>query len=114
IKIAIIDTGIDINHPMFQDGSLTFPAGYPKFTSPTPLCNASDQRFTNTKVIVARNYVPLLSNPDQNCDAEDRDGHGTFTAAIAGGRRATAPLASIAGAAPKAYLGSYKVFGTPG
>ncbi|MBI2817388.1 MAG: S8 family serine peptidase [Acidobacteria bacterium] len=114
IKIGIIDTGIDINHPMFQDPSLTIPMGYPKYTAPTPQCNASDQAFTNSKVIVARNYVTLLSNPDQNCDAEDRDGHGTFGAAIAAGRRVTAPLASVAGAAPKAYLGSYKVFGTPG
>lgn len=114
IKIAIIDTGIDINHPMLQDSSLTFPATFPKFTTPTPRCNNSDQPFTNTKVIVARNYVTMLSNPDQNCDAEDRDGHGTFTAAIAAGRRVNAPLSSLVGAAPKAYLGSYKVFGTPG
>src|SRR6266436_107422 len=29
IKIAILDTGIDQNHPSFQDSSLKTPAGYP-------------------------------------------------------------------------------------
>ena len=114
IRIAVIDTGIDINHPMFQDVSLTPPSGFPRFTAPTLECPNSDQRYTNTKVIVARNYVTLLDTPDPHCDAEDRDGHGTFVAGIAAGQRVTAPLASLAGVAPKAFLGSYKVFGTPG
>jgi len=114
VRIAVIDTGIDINHPMLQDPSLVPPAGFPRFTAATLSCPASDQLFTNSKVIVARNYVRLLQNPDLNCDAMDRDGHGTFVSGIAAGHRRQAPLASIAGAAPKAFLGSYKVFGTPG
>src|SRR6266852_3371041 len=32
MKIAILDTGIDQNHPSFQDSALRIPAGY-------PLCN---------------------------------------------------------------------------
>ena len=114
IRIAVIDTGIDINHPMLQDPAVALPAGYPRFTASTADCLNSDQRYTNTKVIVARNYVSLLEEPDPHCDAEDRDGHGTFIAGIIAGRRATAPLASLSGVAPKAFLGSYKVFGTPG
>lgn len=114
IRIALIDTGIDVNHPMFQDASLTPPSGFPRFTASTPDCINFDQQYTNTKVIVARNYVSLLDSPDPHCDAEDRDGHGTFVGGIAAGRRVTAPLASLAGVAPKAFLGSYKVFGTPG
>lgn len=114
IKIGVIDTGIDINHPMFQDGSLTPPPGFPVFTTPTASCPKSDQLFTNSKVIVARNYVSLLSILDLNCDAMDRDGHGTFVAGVAAGRRAQGPLANISGVAPKAFLASYKVFGTPG
>lgn len=114
IRIGVIDTGIDINHPMFQDASLMPPAGFPKATTATSDCSAQDLKYTNSKVIVARNYVRLLDNFDPNCDAEDRDGHGTFVAGIAAGVRVNAPLASIAGVAPKAFLGSYKVFGTPG
>ena len=114
IKIAVIDTGIDTNHPMFQDPSLAPPGSFPLFTPASVDCPGSDEDYTNFKVIVARNYVSLLEIPDPNCDAEDRDGHGTFVAAIAAGNRVTGPLASIAGVAPKAFLGSYKVFGTPG
>ena len=114
VRIGVIDTGIDVNHPMFEDASLTPPAGFPKSTDPTDDCAAQDMKYTNSKVIVARNYVRLLDAFDPNCDAEDRDGHGTFVAGIAAGRRVTTPLASIAGAAPKAFLGSYKTFGTPG
>ncbi|MBI3894793.1 MAG: S8 family serine peptidase [Acidobacteria bacterium] len=121
VRIAVIDSGVDINHPMFQDTSLTPPAGFPKFTAasgPMTQCPngnfSSDQRFTNSKVIVARNYVSLLNNPDPHCDAEDRGGHGTFVAGIAAGRRVQAPLASLVGVAPKAFIGSYKIFGTKG
>ena len=114
VKVGIIDTGIDINSPMLQDSSLTPPPGFPLFTAPSGSCPNSDQAFTNSKVIVARNYVSLLSSADPNCDAMDRDGHGTFVSAIVAGRRAQAPLANIAGIAPEAFLGSYKVFGTPG
>ncbi|MBI4460537.1 MAG: S8 family serine peptidase [Acidobacteria bacterium] len=121
VRIAVVDTGVDINHPMLQDASLVPPAGFPRFTAgsgPTSKCpNAnftSDQRFTNSKVIVARNYVSLLGNPDPNCDAMDRDGHGTFIAGAAAGRRVQASAASISGIAPKAFIGSYKVFGTQG
>ena len=114
VKIAVIDTGIDTSHPMLQDPSLTSPAGFPRFTAASMDCPGSDEMRTNSKVIVARNYAELLRAPDPNCDAEDRDGHGTFVAAIAGGNRAQGPLASIAGVAPKAFLGNYKVFGTPG
>ncbi len=113
IRIGVIDTGIDVNHPMFQDVSLTPPAGFPRATASTPDCVNDDLKYTNSKVIVARNYVRLLDTFDANCDAEDRDGHGSFVAGIAAGRRAVGPLASVAGAAPKAFLGAYKVFGTP-
>src|ERR1017187_9433233 len=55
IKIGIIDSGIDLNHPGFQDPSLTPPAGFPK----------GDSNYTNNKVIVARSYVALDSYTDR-------------------------------------------------
>jgi subtilisin family serine protease len=60
VKIGIIDTGIDQDHPAFVDGSLTPPAGFPK-------CSGDDCKYTNKKVIVARSYVSMLtssSNPN--------------------------------------------------
>ncbi len=104
IKIGIIDTGIDITNPMFIDSSLVLPAGYPK----------GESAFTDSKVIVARNYISLLPNTQSVQTAVDEVGHGTFVAGCAAGKQVTAPLATISGMAPGAFLGSYKVFGTPG
>lgn len=114
IKIGIIDTGIDQTHPGFQDSSLTPPPGFPK----------GDKNFTNNKVIVARSYVSLVSagftanpvetsRPDDN-SPRDRVGHGTGIAMIAAGVQNTGPAGTIQGIAPKAFLGSYKIFGSPG
>ncbi|MCX6637693.1 MAG: S8 family serine peptidase, partial [Acidobacteria bacterium] len=117
VKIAIIDSGIDQAHLAFQDPSLTAPAGYPK-------CDGADCAFTNNKVIVARSYIPLVatgsppnpavdSRPDDN-SPRDRVGHGTALAMIAAGFTNTGPAATITGMAPRAWLGNYKIFGSPG
>lgn len=112
VKIGILDTGIDQNHPAFQDSSLSVPSGFPK----------GDKNYTSQKVIVARSYVAMLpfkdvlaadSRPD-DVTPRDRSGHGTAIAMIAAGERVTAPPGPISGIAPKAFLGSYKIFGSPG
>ncbi|MEK7408330.1 MAG: S8 family serine peptidase [Acidobacteriota bacterium] len=117
VKIGIIDTGIDHQHPGFQDDSLSPPPGYPK-------CTPGDCAYANNKVIVARSYVQMVaagspdnpaadSRPD-DLSARDRAGHGTAVAMIAAGRTNSGPGATITGVAPKAFLGNYKVFGSPG
>ncbi|HUK17698.1 MAG TPA: S8 family serine peptidase [Bryobacteraceae bacterium] len=117
IKIGIIDTGIDQTHPALQDSSLSTPSGFPK----------GDSNFTTNKVIVARSYVSMLSdtNPTDSYPddftARDRQGHGTFNAIVAAGNSTGTPAAAtaggpitISGMAPKAWLGNYKVEGSPG
>jgi len=99
IKVGIVDTGIDINHPMLQDAALPIPAGFPK----------GEKALTNSKVIVARNYISTLGDPRLDQNALDEDGHGTFVAAAAAGRRALSPFGSLAGVAPGAYLGNYRI-----
>jgi uncharacterized protein (TIGR03437 family) len=113
-RIGIIDSGVDATHPALQDPSLTPPAGFPRVS------RDSDRPFTSSKVIVARSYVdllsstdPLFSRPDDR-SARDRDGHGTAIAMLSAGRRVTAPGATVVGVAPKAFIGNYKVFGSPG
>jgi len=108
MKIGIIDTGIDAQHPGFQDSSLPIPSGFPRANAD------SDLAFTNRKVIVARSYAHLFVASDPDPSARDHVGHGTAAAMAAAGIQNTAPLASISGVAPKAYLGNYKVFGSPG
>jgi minor extracellular serine protease Vpr len=108
IKIGIIDTGIDITNPMFSPSGFTAPTGYPKYD------NIADKAFTNTKVIAARNYISFLTGTQRVRTAIDEIGHGTFVAGCAAGEQVNAPLATIAGMAPGAFLGSYKIFGTPG
>ena len=117
VKIAVIDTGIDQNHPAFQDRSLAAPAGF-------PLCAGDDCAFTNGKVIVARSYIrevaagtlpaPAVDSRPDDFSPRDHVGHGTAVAMIAGGATNTGPAATITGMAPKAWLGNYKVFGSPG
>ncbi|HUB25178.1 MAG TPA: S8 family serine peptidase, partial [Tepidisphaeraceae bacterium] len=46
--------------------------------------------------------------------ARDRVGHGTSVAMAAAGVLNAGPLATIRGVAPAAFLGNYKVFGSPG
>ncbi len=107
IKIGIIDTGIDQNHPGFQAPSLKPPSGFPK----------GDANFTNNKVIVARSYVSMVAQQYDSPDdltASDHIGHGTAIAMIAAGVSTNSPIGTIQGVAPGAFLGNYKVFGSPG
>jgi minor extracellular serine protease Vpr len=106
IKIGMIDTGIDVNNPAFSD-PLPAVTGFPK------VLTTSDVRFTNAKVIVAKNYTTLLPDGGEP-DADDRVGHGTGTAMAAAGGPAVSPFGPIMGVAPKAYLGSYKVLDASG
>ena len=98
IKIGILDSGIDMTHPMLQDSRLAMPAGFPK----------GERALTNSKVIVARNYVSLVDTHAE-ANAVDQFGHGTFVAAVAAGRRAVSPFGDVTGVAPGAYLGNYRV-----
>ncbi|MFB3829239.1 MAG: S8 family serine peptidase [Bryobacteraceae bacterium] len=116
MKIAIIDSGIDQNHPAFQDPTLTPPAGY-------PICQGGDCSFTNSKVIVARSYIrqvaagfganPAAESRPDDYTPRDHVGHGTALGMIAAGNTNTGPAATITGMAPRAFLGNYKIFGTP-
>jgi subtilisin family serine protease len=102
VKIAILDTGIDLSNPLFSDADYEMPEGFPKF-------NNDNQQFTNKKVIAAKSFVSGTSS------AEDENGHGTNVAGIAAGNFGTpSPLGLISGVAPRAYLGNYRVLNSAG
>ncbi len=135
VKIALIDTGVDISRPAFQDSSMQLPQGFTPICTQVPVpavTNAQGMfeeqacpdptKFTNNKVIIARSYVGALASgyftPDgttrpDDISPRDRLGHGTANAMISAGGTNTSPLGiSITGMAPKAWIGSYKVFGS--
>lgn len=105
VKIAIVDTGIQRDHPGFQDPSLPLPQGYPRGN------RDSDLAATSNKIIVARSYAV---REGEEPSPEDSLGHGTAVAMVAAGVLHNAPFGEISGMAPKAWLGSYKVFGASG
>ncbi len=107
VKIGILDCGVDVNHPAFQNFQTPMPSGFP-ITSGT--ATASN---VNNKVIVARVY----SDPENGVDNSFSDGldycdHGTTVAGIAAGLP-TSPvfngIGTIQGVAPGAWIGNYKV-----
>jgi minor extracellular serine protease Vpr len=103
VKVAIIDTGIDIEHPCFDD------AGYPA----TP--QLGDHRFTNNKVIVARVFNNQANRFDHTPEAIAD--HGTHVAGTVACNLDTPATVSgvdipydVSGVAPAAQLGNYNVF----
>lgn len=102
VKIAVIDTGIDKDHPGFQDPALPMPEGFPRANRP------QDLQFTSNKVIVARSYSHLYGTPT-DLGPRDRFGHGTAVAMVAAGVQHLSPIGLISGVAPKAWLGNYNV-----
>ncbi|HEV8145535.1 MAG TPA: S8 family serine peptidase [Bryobacteraceae bacterium] len=115
VKIAIVDTGIDETHPAFRDSTLSMPPGFPKGSG-------DDLNHATNKIIAVRSYVlplalfdgqPVNTRPD-DLSARDHFGHGTGLAMAAAGAPVGTPLGTISGVAPKAWLGNYKIFGSPG
>ena len=100
IKIAIIDSGIDITNPLFSGTGFTLPPGFPQGAA----------GFTNNKVISAKAFLD-----SQTATPQDLFGHGTSVAGIAAGDFNTpTPLGPISGVAPAAYLGNYCVLDSSG
>ena len=97
IKVGVIDTGIDQNHPFLRDDGMTMPEGFPK----------GDTRFTSNKVIVARVY-----NENPWYTAQAVQDHGTHVSGTIAGRAGTdaPPATGLSGVAPGAWLGAYNVF----
>ncbi|HWC65572.1 MAG TPA: S8 family serine peptidase, partial [Thermoanaerobaculia bacterium] len=112
VKIADLDTGVDFSNPMFSDPSLPMPDGFPK--------ENDGKGFANSKVIVAKYFQGIVDQNDlalshDQQTAQDLSGHGSHTASVAAGAKVTLSgsgrrAVTVAGVAPKAYIGDYKVF----
>ena len=109
IKVAVIDSGIRSEHPMFQSSGHTRPGGLPK----NDYCFVIDPSFCNDKLVVARYYTPTFQvHPDEYMSPLDYGGHGTHVAGTAVGNKVSTKYngvdVSISGVAPGASLMVYK------
>ena len=103
VKVAIIDTGIDVTHACFND------SGYPAQNQ------LGDRRFTNNKVIAAK--VFNNKTPSQNFTPEAIQDHGTHVSGTVACNFETPATVNgvaipykVSGVAPRALLGNYSVF----
>jgi minor extracellular serine protease Vpr len=113
IKVGIIDTGIDRDHPFFNPAGYAAPPGFPKADTLNNLLLC-----TSDKIIVARAYPDPNGNGPNSGEKSclDTIDHGTHVAGtVAGNAETTATVSGVAipglsGVAPRAWLGNYNVF----
>ena len=116
VKVAVVDTGIRPENPMFADDS--------GFVAPESLptddyCHTSAPDFCNNKLIVARSPLPTFEvHPDEHLSPLGYGSHGSHVAGTAVGNPVSITHegidVDISGVAPGAYLMVYKgLFTTP-
>jgi subtilisin family serine protease len=108
IKVGVIDTGIDISSPCFNDTGYTAPQGFPQ----------GPPSLTNNKVIVAKVFYNKAKN--QGLTPEAVQEHGTHVSGTIACDYGLTHLTTIVdgvpvlygvlGVAPGAQLGNYNVF----
>lgn len=111
VKVAIMDTGIDYNHPDLGGSG----------TDGDPASNDGvfDGDFPNSRVVTGWDFVGDAFNANSTAatynpvatpdpDPDDCQGHGTHVAGIVGAN------GGVKGVAPNVQFGAYRVFGCDG
>jgi minor extracellular serine protease Vpr len=118
VKVAVVDDGVDHEHPFLSPTGFSYPAGFPK----------GNTGSTTPKVIAARGFA----GPGANSTPLDRDRsfHGTHVAGIIAGVKTDVEAGrtgfcieasggchpavdDLEGVAPRAHIGNYRVFNVP-
>jgi subtilisin family serine protease len=112
MKIGIVDDGVDATNPFLNPTGYTYPAGFPE----------GQTTYTTPKVIVARAFPGPHSGKGGRLPIDRRVSfHATHVAGIAAGDAGTCspggrdhpPTCGLTGVAPRAYIGTYRVFNIP-
>jgi minor extracellular serine protease Vpr len=106
VKVAVMDTGIDIDHPAFGGSGTAGAESFPTARVATGWDFVGDDFNADT---TATSYNPTPA-PDRNPD--DCNGHGTHVAGIVGANEARPN--GLKGVAPDVTFGAYRVFGCAG
>ncbi|MER3418038.1 MAG: hypothetical protein C4343_02775 [Chloroflexota bacterium] len=116
VKVGVIDTGIDVDHPFFDPTGFSYPTGFPKCDAADSASHQPDTncKYVSPKVIVAKVFYNKAAVA--GLDAKAIQEHGTHVAGtIAGVTGKTAVVHGVlirdmSGIAPGAWLGNYNVF----
>ena len=108
IKVAVMDTGIDVNHPAFGGNGVAEANSSFFYTSPRVKYGYDFVGDAYNADDTAASYNPVPS-PDPIPD--DCQGHGTHVSGIVG---ANDPTNGLKGVAPDVIFGAYRVFGCEG
>jgi subtilisin family serine protease len=101
VKVGVVDTGIDIDHPAFGGNGVPGANAFPTARI------AYGYDLVGDDYNAAGTGDALIPRPDNNPD--DCNGHGTHVSGIVG-----ANGGGLKGVAPGATLGAYRVFGCVG
>ncbi|WP_115717078.1 S8 family serine peptidase [Gallaecimonas mangrovi] len=110
IRVAVVDSGIRPENPMFDDAGMPAPTDLPD----DDYCHTTDPSFCNNKLIVARYYTASSSTASYEYTDSPLgwNGHGTHVAGTAVGVPVQVTYGAgtydISGVAPGAYLMAYK------
>ena len=115
IRVAVIDSGIDLTNPFFDDSGLS---GQPQIDQCDDQDNDPATPDTNDKVVVCKVFASGVTPGPPGGDLELCNDHGTHVAGTIGGRGGTSGtvagtsvvLSDLSGIAPGVLLGNYNVF----
>uniref|UniRef100_A0A1J3F504 Subtilisin-like protease n=1 Tax=Noccaea caerulescens TaxID=107243 RepID=A0A1J3F504_NOCCA len=123
VVIGFIDTGIDPNHPSFNDNVINSQHSYPTPKHFSGVCEVTPDfpsGSCNKKLIGARHFAQsaitrgVFNSSEDYASPFDGDGHGTHTASIAAGNHGVPVIVSnynfgnASGIAPRAHISVYK------
>lgn len=107
IRVGVIDTGVDYDHPDLGGSGVDDPANFPNDRVVAGYDFVGDDYNADDS---AADWQPV---PHPDADPDDCQGHGTHVAGIVGASGDPAE-GGVRGVAPDAQIGAYRVFGCTG